>query len=157
MKRIFVISVVVLCGFAQHLSAQTNISSQEYITSVGVKFFPGAVTVKHFLNEKGAIEGLGYFYKKGGRITGLYEFHWDIPNAAGLKWYAGPGAHVGFYSASYGGGSSVGIDGVIGLDYKFLGAPINVSLDWQPSFEFGSSNGEGFAGNWGGLAIRYVF
>ncbi len=157
MKKTFVISVILLCCFTQDLSAQTNISSQDYTTSLGVKFYPGAVTIKHFLNEKAAIEGLGYFWNRGARITGLYEFHWDIPNAAGLKWYAGPGAHVGFYSAKYGGGSSVGVDGVIGLDYKIKGAPINLSLDWQPSFEFGNTYGNGFAGNWGGLAIRYVF
>jgi hypothetical protein len=40
-------------------------------------------------------------------------------------------------------GGAVGIDGVLGLDYKFNGAPINMSLDWQPSFEFGDY-GAGF-------------
>ena len=28
---------------------------------------------------------------------------------------------------------AIGVDGVLGLDYKISGAPINVSLDWQPS------------------------
>ena len=46
-------------------------------------------------------------------------------------------------------------DGVLGLDYKFRGAPINMSIDWQPSFEFGA--GRGFVGSWGGLGIRYTF
>ena len=49
----------------------------------------------------------------------------------------------------------VGVDGVIGLDYKFRGAPINLSLDWQPSFEFGDNRG--FVSSWGGLGIRYTF
>ena len=52
-------------------------------------------------------------------------------------------------------GTSVGIDGVLGLDYKFPGIPINVSLDWQPSYEFG--NYAGFNGNWGGVGLRLAF
>ncbi|MEO6406511.1 MAG: hypothetical protein ABIY51_00865 [Ferruginibacter sp.] len=157
MKKFFIVSMI-LCSFsASKLLAQSNVNSQEYKTAFGVKFYPGAVSIKHFLNEKAAIEGLGYFWNRGGRITGLYEIHGDIANASGLKWYVGPGAHVGFYNTKYGGGTGIGVDGVLGLDYKFKGAPINVSLDWQPSFEFGNAYGNGFSGNWGGLAIRYVF
>src|SRR5690606_200579 len=130
--------------------------------AVGVKFYPGSISYKQFLKDNGAIEGLAYFWNHGFRATALYEFHFDIPNAPGLKWYAGPGAHVGFYrklknvpdSKAF---ATIGIDGVLGLDYKFDGAPINLSLDWQPSFEFGNKYNHGFSGNWGGLAIRYVF
>ena len=49
----------------------------------------------------------------------------------------------------------VGIDGVLGLDYKVKGAPLDVSLDWQPSFNFVGYNY--FEGGWGGLGIRYAF
>jgi hypothetical protein len=63
---------------------------------------------------------------------------------------------VAFYNNKYYLGKSYfGLDGVLGLDYKIRTAPINLSLDWQPSFEFG--DGAGFSGNWGGLAVRYVF
>ena len=149
-------SIVILLLISSSAKAQSNIGSQEYQTALGVKFYPGAVSLKHFIKEKAALEGLGYFWNRGLRVTGLYEFHNDINGVEGLKWYVGPGAHVGFYSSKYGGGTSIGIDGVIGLDYKIREAPINLSLDWQPSVEF---NGDynGFSGNWGGLAIRYVF
>ena len=130
-------------------------SSTSYQTALGVKFYPGAVSIKHFVNNQAALEGLGYFWERGFRITGLYEIHGDINGAPGLKWYIGPGAHVGFYNTKHGGGSSFGVDGVLGLDYKINSAPINLSLDWQPSFEFG--DGRGFTGNWGGFAIRYTF
>lgn len=133
--------------------AQNNSSS--YKTAVGVKIFGGAgISAKHFLNEN-AIEGIGYFYYRGFRLTGLYEIHKDIAGANGLKWYFGPGAHLGIYNSAYGDGMAIGIDGVLGLDYKFTGAPINLSLDWQPSIEFGE--GRGFYGGWGGLGIRYTF
>ncbi len=46
------------------------------------------------------------------------------------------------------------MDGVLGLDYKIKGAPINVSIDWQPSINF---VGYGrFESGWGGLGIRYT-
>jgi len=130
-------------------------SSTSYKTALGVKFYPGAISLKHFVNDQAALEGLGYFWDRGFRITGLYEIHGNINGAPGLKWYIGPGAHVGFYNNKSGGGSSFGVDGVLGLDYKINVAPINLSLDWQPSFEFG--DGRGFTGNWGGFAIRYTF
>ncbi|MBS1496251.1 MAG: hypothetical protein JSU03_08530 [Bacteroidetes bacterium] len=149
-------SIIILLLSVTVANAQSNVGSQDYKTAIGVKFYPGALSVKHFVSDKNALEGLGYFYNYGARITGLYEIHGDIKNAAGLKWYIGPGAHVGFYNSKYGGATSVGIDGVLGLDYKFKEAPINLSLDWQPSFEFGNKYNNGFNGNWGGLGIRYV-
>ena len=154
-KKLMIAGIIMMLG-AGAAQAQRNVSSQSYKTALGVKFYPGAVSLKHFVDDKAAVEGLGYFWNRGFRITGLYEIHGNINNAPGLKWYIGPGAHIGFYDkAYYDGRTTVGVDGVLGLDYKFKGAPINMSLDWQPSFEFG--DGAGFNGNWGGLAIRYVF
>lgn len=139
---------------SQAQSRSTNSSS--YKTALGVKVWDGGgISLKHFFNDNNAGELIAYFWKRGMRLTGLYEIHGDISGATGLKWYIGPGAHVGFYDTRYGDGAYIGIDGVLGLDYKFTGAPINVSLDWQPSFEFG--DGRGFYGNWGGLGIRYTF
>ncbi|RYF89649.1 MAG: hypothetical protein EOO03_05540 [Chitinophagaceae bacterium] len=160
MKRTALAIMVLMTIFQGSSSAQSNIGSSDYKTAIGVKFYPGALSVKHFVNEKHALEGLAYFWNRGTRITGLYEIHGNIENADGLKWYIGPGAHVGFYNnktyngVNYNGKTYIGVDGVLGLDYKIKSAPINFSLDWQPSFEFG--DGAGFSGNWGGLAIRYV-
>ena len=159
MKKLVLLGFVVLFISVSGVNAQNRTSynsSSNYSTAIGVKFYPGAISVKHFINDNTALEGLGYFWSKGVRITGLYEIHGDINSVAGLKWYIGPGAHVGFYDSKYGGGSSIGVDGVLGLDYKLEGAPINFSVDWQPSFEFGSNGGNGFIGNWGGFSVRYT-
>ena len=155
-KAIYLTFFVTVLGVAT-ASAQKSksYSSTSYHTAWGVKFYPGAVSLKHFIHDNTALEGLGYFWDRGFRITGLYEIHGNINGAPGLKWYIGPGAHVGFYNTKYGGGSSFGVDGVLGLDYKINSAPIDLALDWQPSFEFG--DGRGFTGNWGGFAIRYTF
>ena len=177
MKRvIFLGSVVVLLFSVLTASAQkrsSSFSSSSYTTALGVKLYPasngGAVTLKHFINKGVALEGLGSFWDRGGRVTGLLEFHWDIPGAPGLKWYVGPGAHISFYNdkrygdryndynrASY---LALGLDGVIGLDYKFKNIPLNLSADWQPYLDFGRSTDpyRGFGGDFGGIAIRYTF
>lgn len=161
MKKVFTLTIIVSFLFTSAASAQSNGSS--YTTALGVKFYPGAgITLKHFIKKNAALEGIGYFWKDGVRITGLYEFHGDINGAPGLKWYVGGGAHISVWNDEWRkrypnrtNGSSVGVDGVLGLDYKFNGAPINMSIDWQPSVDLGSYYG--FNGNWGGISIRYTF
>jgi hypothetical protein len=172
MKRwMMAAAIIAAMGFAQGTNAQSMGSS--YKTALGVKFWPGAVTVKHFVKNNRALEGLGYFWEHGFRFTGLYEFHGDINGAPGLKWYAGPGFHAGVYNENWHrhhhngnhdhdeednhfeeGSGSFGLDGVIGLDYKFKGAPINMSLDLQPYIEFIDHP---YMGLWGGLAVRFTF
>lgn len=90
------------------------------------------------------------------RLTGLYEVHNNINNAPGLKWYYGVGASIGsrryrkeddnLYLAAV---------GVLGLDYKFTDAPINLALDWRPEFEL-TPNTDVNGGDVG-LAIRFTF
>ncbi|MEO6070665.1 MAG: hypothetical protein ABIN57_12865 [Chitinophagaceae bacterium] len=154
MKKITLLSLCILSLFVSKAQSRSS-NSSSYTTALGVKVWDGAgISLKHFMSERNAIEGVGYFYKHGFRLTGLYEIHGQIPAAAGLRWYLGPGAHAGFYKSGYHDHKVViGVDGVVGLDYKFKGAPINMSLDWQPAFEFT----EGFVGSWGGLGIRYTF
>lgn len=161
-KVLFILSVALLAAG----SASSQNMGTDYKTAVGIKFYPGSLSVKHFIKDNKAIEGLAYFWQYGNRITGLYEIHGDINGAPGLKWYVGPGAHIGFWNTTYknkfgSSGAYIGVDGVLGLDYKISNAPINLSLDWQPSFNFGTSisnnDGYGFEGGWGGFAIRYTF
>lgn len=158
MKKIILVATAVFFLTAVHAQSRST-NSSSYQTALGVKFYPGAISLKHFLNGNNAGELLGFFWNRGVRITGLYEIHGDINGAPGLKWYIGPGAHIGFYdyykSNNHVDGTYFGIDGVLGLDYKFNGAPINMSIDWQPSFEFGDY--VGFVGSWGGIGIRYTF
>jgi hypothetical protein len=164
MKKILLIATVTL--FCKLSFAQVN--GPDYTTAIGLKFYPGAITVKHFVKENAAIEGLAYFWN-GTRFTGLYEFHGPINGVEGLKWYAGPGAHIGFWSnrwrRSYGEyyraypyhSVYIGLDGVLGLDYKISNAPLSLSIDWQPSFNFGNGpDNYGFYSGFGGLGIRYT-
>jgi hypothetical protein len=162
MKKILVLFAVITIGiFNVHAQDNSTYNSSEYTNAIGLKFWPTGITIKHFLTgNKKALEFIGYLYNKGTRITGLYEIHGDINGVEGLRWYFGPGAHIAFYNnknaEKYGGNASIGIDGVIGLDYKINNAPINLSLDYQPSIQLTNADGNAFTG-WGGIAIRYTF
>jgi hypothetical protein len=159
-----IVAVILVMTITTTNAQSKSANSSSYKTALGVKVWDGAgISFKHFLQGNNAVELIGYFWGHGFRITGLYEIHGPIQGATGLMWYIGPGAHIGFYDGHHHHHDHgdhdhhihIGIDGVIGLDYKFKGAPINMSLDWQPAFEFG--HGAGFYGSWGGLGIRYTF
>src|SRR5690242_13413447 len=116
-----IIALIAFLSIVTFSEAQSKSSSgSSYRTALGVKVWDGGgISFKHFVNGNNAIELIGYFWNQGARITGLYEIHGPITGASGLQWYIGPGAHIGFYNTKYGGGSFAGIDGVLGLDYKF--------------------------------------
>jgi hypothetical protein len=162
--RTISLSLFLLLFFSAANAQSKSANSSSYKSALGVKVWDGGgISYKHFFNSQNAGELIAYFWRHGMRVTGLFEIHGNITGATGLRWYIGPGAHIGFYDRGYvhrgyyypDRRSLIGIDGVLGLDYKFKGAPINMSLDWQPAFEFGDY--AGFYGNWGGLGIRYTF
>ena len=74
MKKIFLAGIItIIC-----LSAKAQSIGSDYKTALGVKFYPGAISIKNFFKPNKAIEGLAYFYADGVRFTGLYEIHGDI-------------------------------------------------------------------------------
>lgn len=150
MKKLFLIAVIT-AAFGFSSNAQST-----YTSSVGVKFSPGTITYKHFIADRYALEGLAVFNRFGTRFGGLFEIHKQLEAVEGLNWYFGPGTHLSFFNSKSGGSVTVGIDGVVGLDYKFPRLPLNLSLDWQPYLQFGNYYGNGFEGNSGGIAIRYT-
>ncbi len=156
MKAIFA-SFFSLFFFSQ-LHAQT---STTYDRAIGVKFPGGfAVSYKQFVKDYQNVEAEAMFRNDGFRVVGLYEFNWDIPSVDGLRWYVGPGAHLGAWNnkgekQSNNSTIGLGIDGVIGLDYKLADYPINISLDWQPAVDVIGSTGYNSA--YGGIGIRYTF
>jgi hypothetical protein len=160
MRKALILFVVLAFITIGTTSAQSM--GSDYQTAVGVKFWPGAISVKHFIQDNAALEGLASFWDHGFRFTGLYELHGPISGAPGLKWYVGPGAHIGWYNDGWyhgdyyyrDGGFSLGIDGILGLDYKINGAPIALSLDINPYLELAHHT---YVDVWGGLGVRYTF
>lgn len=158
MKRLF----ATLLTIATILIA-TSVNAQDYKTGLGLRGgYPSGVTLKHFFAKKSAVEGILSFGWGGVGITGLYQMHNAIPDAPGLKWYYGIGAHFATantdkknpFENTYGSKVFLGADGVIGLEYTFKDAPINLGLDVLPILNILENPGLWFNA---GLSIRYTF
>lgn len=144
----------------------TNSSAQSYKTGLGLRFggLTSGITLKHFTNSTTAIEGILSVGRKNFLITGLYEKHAAADKNSSLKFVYGFGAHVGFFQdggsyyynngRTYTSSTVLGIDGILGLDYKFNKAPINISMDLKPFIDF---FGENYVYMDGGVSLRYTF
>lgn len=145
-------------------SVVTAANGQDYNWGVGLRAGLGqGLTVKHFISHKSAVEGILSTRWRGFEITGLYELHNRAFDVESLNWYFGAGGHIGFWNGDYTRGwgdpgknySVIGVDGILGIEYDFREAPINIGIDWKPAF-----NLIGYSGFWyDGIAIsfRYIF
>jgi len=147
------------------------LSAQSYQSSVGLRLgAPAALSYKFFINETAAIELYGSYRRRGVfayhytayGIGGTYQIHNDWSSVAeGLQWFYGGGAGINFYSWSDNsyfkneGSLGILIHAALGLDYRFAEAPVNLSLDWKPTFAL-SGYGNGFGAQYGALSIRYI-
>jgi hypothetical protein len=142
---------------------------QDYKSAIGLRLgYPISISYKTFINDNAALEGYagfrGYSYYSWFNVGALYQYHKPIESVDGLAWYFGGGANVFFwnYDNTFYPNSddfssvSFGISGVIGLDYKFADIPLNLSVDWLPTFIIGGEFLSGFGGNYGALSARYI-
>lgn len=131
-----------------------TMQAQNYKTAVGLRLscndalVNNSVTVKHFINRFVALEGLLSFDPLA--VGALAALHQPIGNAPGLRWLFGGGAFVYFQH-----GAGGGLQGMLGLDYKFPTIPLNLSVDWKPEFEF--SHGFLFEPATVGFSARFTF
>ena len=140
MKKILCLFLLALgLLFVSDLSAQEY---QDYKTAVGVRLSSSAamvsnsISLKHFLNERTAVEAL-FSFGDPLALGALVEMHKPI-GTSGIKWFYGGGGYLAFvktYNPTKNRdetNTNVGAQGVIGLDYKFVNLPLNLSLDWKP-------------------------
>ena len=147
------------------LSASFMSTAQNYELAAGLRGgFGYGVTGKYFISDNAAVEGIvnSLWKNNGFIITGLYEIHTSAFDIDEIKVYYGGGAHIGFWSSGGKwidpdgdeGGTIIGVDGILGIEYTFLDIPINVSIDWKPAINF-TSNGLWFGS--GAFSARYIF
>jgi len=137
MKKIMFVSL-----FIAAIAFTTTASAQAYKTGVGVRLSSAqamvnnSISLKHFLNERSAIEVL-FSFGDPLAIGALYEIHKPF-GSEGLQWFYGGGGYLGFVKSwnptknKNETDVNVGAMGVVGLDYKFVNLPLNLSLDWKP-------------------------
>ena len=131
--RAFTLCLVLLAGTGLY----NHLSAQDYKVAIGVRFssaaptLNNAVSVKYFMNETSAVEGLISFGNSRFGLGGLYEKHQLIGGTPAFTWFYGAGGYIGFEDRT----TFLGPTGVVGLDYKFQNAPLNLSLDWKPELD----------------------
>lgn len=158
MKKLIFTLIV---GAALFTVNMTSAKAQDYKNAIGGRLgSANGITFKTGLSKGAMLELIGNFRSTRGidyfRITGLYEVYNPINGAAGLNWYYGGGATIGSVRVKgYEGDIYLGANGVLGLDYKFNGAPINLSLDWIPTLQL--TPGTDFYIGDVGLGIRFTF
>lgn len=156
MKKIL-FAFILTSLFSVSTKAQKNSSGNpKYKTAVGIRFQPFGVSLKSNLaGKKTSVEFVGYF-EDGFTLSGMYYWNFILNQPMNLRLYAGGALQAGWRDNKDVEGVLFGVGGVIGLDYKFLKLPLNISLDWQPSYQFGNKFDE-FQGAWGGIAARFCF
>ncbi|WP_207510916.1 hypothetical protein [Longitalea luteola] len=132
MKRVSITLPVILCC----MFICQRAAAQDYRFAAGIRLsnssptLSSAISGKFFATDKTAIEGIVAWGNRFG-IGALLEIHNKF-NTPGLSWFYGGGAYVGFQD----GDTYLGPTGIVGLDYKFTNAPVNLSLDWKPELDF---------------------
>ena len=114
-------------------------NAQQYNTAFGVRLgYDSGLTLKHFFAPASAGEFILSASPRWFQLTGLYEYQQPVPNAPGLDWYVGLGAHIGGihkHRDNYDSAFLLGADLIGGLEYVFR-EPFQCVLDWKPSFNF---------------------
>ncbi len=158
--------IAVLFSMLFILAMANDLKAQSYQSAIGLRLgFPLAVSYKFFISEPAAIElylgfrsyNIGYTFLNPGA---MYQYHFPISSIDGLSWYVGGGASLYLYNYKDNycpgcDGLAFGLNGALGLDYKFADAPVNLSADWLPTIVI-AGNFSGFGGSYGALAARYT-
>lgn len=142
-----------------------SVSAQEYKTALGVRLSNSApmvnnsISLKHFLNERSAVEAL-FSFGDPLALGAMLEIHKRFASS-GIQWFYGGGGYIGFVKTFNEEKDrnetdvNFGAMGVIGLDYKFANLPLNLSLDWKPELNLiGDINFEPSAV---GFTARFTF
>jgi hypothetical protein len=166
------IKAMIIAGFmtATHVKAQTAPEGKvNYSTAIGLRGGEtSGLTLKHFFSTGNAVEGIIGFWPAALSVTGLYEHHVGA-EVDGLNWYYGGGGHLAFqtrriYYVNEGmryyryteDALGLGVDGILGIEYKIPPIPFALSIDVKPFFEI-NTRGHAFVALDPGLGLKVAF
>src|SRR3954469_17385147 len=130
-----------------------SVHAQDYKMGIGIRISSNDAIVNHSLSFK-------YFFRTKTSVEALLslpdpvalgllvEQHEPLKNQA-FKWFYGGGLYVAFT------GTYVGLQGVLGLDYRVPSLPLTFSIDWKP--EINLAKEFTFEPAAIGLSARFVF
>jgi hypothetical protein len=149
------------------------VNAQNYTRDAGIRlgdYF--SATYRQFIEEDEAVEGMLFFGRQGASITILKEYF--QPTLGHISEYLyfqyGYGAHLGFrytdhykvmnrtYALNeYRFTPLLGINGLVGLEYRFPAFPFVVSVDLKPYFEYSTIQIFSIYLQSAGISIKYKF
>ena len=149
MKRIYLIILLMLIPI---------ITSGAHNHGLGLGIIlgePTGISLKYWTSRTTAIDGaIAWSLGKHDRIYFHGDYLWHIDNIINvsrgrLPIYYGVGARLGFNDDS-----SLGVRGVIGLDYQFTNVPVDIFLELVPVMNLAPSTDFDFNG---AIGVRYFF
>jgi hypothetical protein len=159
MKKLFraSLALVFLALFSLETQAQRvgrfgeDVRIGGYSTGIGFRTGTEAgLTLKQFISQRSALEAIvstalfSSRVNRGLSATLLWERHQQIGDIQGFLWFFGAGGHVGLYhtegnrtlfSRDNDGFVGLGLDGIVGAEYKIPPVPITIGVDVKPSVD----------------------
>ena len=151
-------------------------AAQFYDNGLGLRLgTTSAMTYKRFVTKEQAIELLVSGRKDGIQFTVLYEFHrpTKLNISKNFFFYYGVGGHVGYVKENldqYRLNNSVvpveanrealftmGVNTIIGMEYRWLAVPMTIGADLKPFFEFIGMRETEFKIWDAAISVKYVF
>ncbi|MBI3235373.1 MAG: hypothetical protein HYZ42_15280 [Bacteroidetes bacterium] len=143
--------------------------SYTYKNAIGIRGgVTSGLTFKHFMNQSTTIEGIVSAWPYNFQLTGLYE-KYSNTSVPGLNFYYGAGGHIrtGDYNTTVyhfkrevimyrNGETGIGVDGILGLEYKIKPIPFAISLDVKPFLEVTNTGNSYFSFD-PSLGIKFTF
>lgn len=127
------------------------------------------IAFKKYFGHSKAIEGMVAPWHRGLSTTLLIEQYKPAFEIRGLHWYYGGGAHAAFdlnytlrnhwgdrYIYYQYDGIGLGIDAILGIEYKIPPLPLAISLDIKPFFEVNTAGGTWMAID-PGIGLKITF
>ena len=140
------------------LVAALTCNAQYYKNSSGIRLgYTSGLTYKHFINDEQAMEFIASGRNEGFQATTLYQFHrpMDIGFHDQFFLFYGVGGHIGFerlddqrllgpfvpgvdpeFRTSERSFFTMGVNTVLGIEYRWLNVPMTIGLDIKPYLDF---------------------
>lgn len=147
-KLLLILAVISLFG-------ATKASAQDYNWAVGIRggVTVSGITVKHNFDPANSIEGMVDF-TRGVNVYALYERNIPVISE-GFNFYYGGGANIGSWAKHSYNKFTMGINAIVGLEYKIRSLPLAFSVDYKPCLNFIGYTG--FRAADFGLSAKFTF
>ena len=146
------------------------VPSNTYNTAIGIRGgVTSGLTIKHFTSNTAAVEGILGLWNNGLSATVTFQRYVPAFEVDGLSWYYGMGGHIAIETGTVITGSrgervlgyernalGLGVDGILGIEYKIPPIPFAVSIDMKPFAEVNTNGGIGVSLD-PGLGIKFAF